>query len=253
MVGQMHWVLDDDFDVRQHVREVGAPGDRSLQAVLGMASSSATTAFDPARPLWDALLVTGLVDETAVVVIRAHHALADGVRVIEMMAHLVDLEPDANDAPLPPLPPRRSRAARVVDEVVTGVGHSALTRQRRANAAARTLLHSSLAPISAAARVGAYATSVGRNFGAEGSGASPLLAKRGRDRCFKVLDLSLSEIRACARGHGVTVNDVYLVGVAGGMVAYHEACGAQVDDVPMSMPIDVSQAGEAARERPTAQ
>ena len=59
-----------------------------------MASESATAPFDSARPLWDATLVTGVADGRAVLLLRLHHAIADGVRALHMMAHLLDLEPD---------------------------------------------------------------------------------------------------------------------------------------------------------------
>ena len=59
-LGHARWVHDEQFDVTDHVRRVGAPGDASFDAVLAMAAESATAPFDPARPLWDATLVTGV-------------------------------------------------------------------------------------------------------------------------------------------------------------------------------------------------
>ena len=57
--GRAKWVQDDKFDVSDHLRSVGAPGDGSVAAAISMAGDSSTAPFDPARPLWDATLVTG--------------------------------------------------------------------------------------------------------------------------------------------------------------------------------------------------
>jgi diacylglycerol O-acyltransferase len=49
-------------------------------------------------------------------------------------------------------------------------------------------------------------------------------------------------MRRCAKAGSATVNDVFLAGLLGGMRRYHEACGAPIDDIPISFPIDVSGA-----------
>lgn len=241
-LGQPQWVTDDHFDVLDHVRQVGAPRDRSLEAVLAMASTTATAAFDPARPLWDASLITGLADEKAVLFLRVHHAVADGVRAIHMMAHLLDLEPAPSKAELPVLEQRGSSLRRVSTRLARTTSQAVLAQQLRARDAARASLRSTLRPITSTSSAATYVRSAMRAFGTGGATPSPLLQSRSRARKFDTLEFPLEDMRSCAKAGSATVNDVFLAGLLGGMRKYHEAFGAPIDDTPLSFPIDVSGA-----------
>lgn len=242
-VGVAHWVPDDDFDVLDHVRQVGAPEDGSLRAVLDMASAAAATPFDPARALWDAVLVTGLDDGSAVVLIRVHHAIADGVRILEMMANLVDLEPNPAKPELPALEQHGSSLTRRSERMVHTTSQTALAHQRQAITASGMILRSALRPVTSIAHAATYTRSAVRTFSSGGASPSPLLKSRSRSRTFGVLELPLDAMRECARTHSATVNDVFLAGLVGGMSRYHEAWGTPVEAIPISFPIDVGEAG----------
>jgi diacylglycerol O-acyltransferase len=242
-LGQAQWVPDDHFEVLDHVRQVGAPGDGSLDAVLAMASASATAPFDPARALWDAVLVTGLKDGTTVVLVRVHHAIADGVRLIQMMAHLLDLEPDPAKPDLPTLEQRGASLTRTSERLVHTASQTALTHQRRALHASRAMLRSVIDPVGSVSGAASYTRSAVRTYGSGGATPSPLLQSRSRTRTFGILELGLDQMRSCAKASSATVNDVFLAGLIGGMGRYHEAFGATVNDIPVSFPINV--AGDA--------
>lgn len=241
-----HWVPDDDFDVLDHVRQAGAPADRSLRAVLDMAATGAATAFDPARALWDAVLVTGLDDGSAVVLLRMHHAIADGVRVLEMMAHLVDLEPNPEKPELPTLERRGSSLIRRSEQAVHSSSQTALAHQRQILAASRAIARSALRPVSTATRAATYVRSAARTFSTGGASPSSLLSARSRGRRFAVLELRLDDVRQAARTHSATVNDIFLAGLTDGLTRYHESQGVTVDAIPISLPIDVSGDGPSA-------
>lgn len=239
-LGMSHWVPDDDFDVRDHLRQVGAPGDRSLRSVLDMASASAATPFDPARALWDAVLVTGLKDRSAVVLIRVHHAIADGVRILEMMAHLVDLEPDPAKPDLPALEPRGSSLTRRSERMVHTTSQTALAHQRQAVGASQMMMSSTLHPLTSTVNAATYARSAVRAFSSDGAGPSGLLKSRSRGRTFGAIEFPLDAARRCAKSHSATVNDVFLSALVDGMSRYHDSCGAPVDFIPVAFPIDIS-------------
>ena len=239
-LGQPHWVTDDHFQVLDHVRQAGAPGDRSLDAALSMASASATVPFDPARPLWDALMVSGLEDGRAVVFLRVHHAVADGVRALHMMANLLDLEPDPSKPELPVLEQHGSSLGRASGRAVRTASQTVLSQQLRVRDTALATVHSLMRPVSSALDATAYVRSANRAMGSGGATPSPLLQSRSRSRRFGILELPLDDMRRCAKAGSATVNDVFLAGLLGGMRRYHEACGASVGDSPISFPIDVS-------------
>jgi diacylglycerol O-acyltransferase len=238
---QSEWVNDDHFDLAYHVRFIGAPGDRSLQAALAMASNGATAPFDSARPLWEAVLVKGLEDGRAVLLLRAHHAIADGVRAIHMLANLLDLEPNPAKGDVQEreeLPAtRNSKFAR---GLARGTSHAVVTNQRRAELLAQATVNTAIRPVGVVTDGATYAKSALRTFDRGQAEPSPLLRSRSRGRKFGTLEIPLDSMREAAKANAATVNDVFLAGLLGGFGKYHVALGQQCQDVPISFPIDVS-------------
>jgi hypothetical protein len=69
---------------------------------------------------------------------------------------------------------------------------------------------------------------------------SPLwTGRRSLGRHFEAVSLDLDGLKATAKALGGTVNDVYVTGIAGAAGAYHRAHGVEVDDLRMSMPVNL--------------
>lgn len=238
--GRASWVDDDAFDPAYHLRGIGAPGDRSLDAALEWASGASTVPFDPARPLWDAVLVERLVGGGAVVVIRAHHAIADGVRAIQMMATLLDLEPSP---PSPPPRPDVNDAPTVLSpdiaQVLRAAGRAWVTNPLQMGALASSVFGASLHPMRAVADTTSYVRSALRTVDRAHAEPSKLLSGRSSSRRFMTLEVSLDAMKATAKANAVTVNDVYLTGLLGGMRRYHEAFDLEAADVALALPINI--------------
>lgn len=241
MISRNEWAVDEKFDLGYHVRFVGAPGDGSLSAALSMASYGSTAPFDRARPLWDAMLVEGLSDGRAVLILRAHHAIADGVRAIHMLANLLDLEPNPPAAE-PPLAAKipAARTATLADELARGTAQAIVTRQQRVEWLASATLRFATQPTSTLAKTAAYAKSALRTFDNGGAKASPLLRARSRARRFETLEFPLDALRRAAKTNSATVNDAFLAGLLGGFARYHDTFGQPVQDIPLSLPMNVS-------------
>jgi diacylglycerol O-acyltransferase / wax synthase len=245
--GRATWVDDDAFDPSFHLRRIGAPGDGTLAAALAWASGGATAPFDPARPLWDAVMVERLVDGRALVWIRAHHAIADGVRAMQMMAGLLDLEPS------PPVPPADAEApdagsalSPAAAQLVRSVSRAWVTNPRRAVSRSRSLWGASLHPLHAVTSSTSYVRSALRTMDRGDAEPSPLLSERSGSRRFVTVEVPLKAIKVAARTHGVTLNDVYLTALVGGLRKYHEASGSPVGDVALALPIDLADQDEHA-------
>jgi diacylglycerol O-acyltransferase len=239
--GRNEWAVDEEFDLAYHVRFVGAPGDGSLSATLAMASFGSTAPFDTARPLWDASLVEGLDDGRAVLILRAHHAIADGVRAIHMLANLLDLEPNpsANEAQsLAQVPDLQH--SRFTDALTRGAAQSIATRQERVEWLTRAAVNLATRPAGAIAETTAYARSALRTFDSGHAKPSPLLQTRSRARRFESLDLSLETLQRVGKANSATVNDVFLAGLLGGFAKYQGTFGMPIRDVPLSLPMNVS-------------
>lgn len=89
------WVDDPDFDIRSHVRAVACsePGDE--QALLDTALSVIVAPLRRNAPLWSAVLITGPTEGRKALVVVLHHALADGVGGLAILANLIDAPVDA--------------------------------------------------------------------------------------------------------------------------------------------------------------
>ena len=84
------WEEDPYFDVSTHVRHVRAAHPSDLRAVLDLAQSMAPMAFDPTRPLWEAIVVDGVIGGKAALIMRVHHAVIDGVGGLLVAATMMD-------------------------------------------------------------------------------------------------------------------------------------------------------------------
>ena len=88
-LGHPVWVEDPEFDLRRHVsrRMVDAPGGaRELAAVVAEFSG---TALARDRPLWELLVVDGLAGGRSAVVVKLHHAVADGSAAVALLQSVV--------------------------------------------------------------------------------------------------------------------------------------------------------------------
>ncbi len=87
------WRENCDVDFTYHIRpfQLAAPGGRrELDEAIGQIAG---TPLDRDRPLWEMYFVEGLANDRIAVVVKIHHALADGVASANLMAHGMDLMP----------------------------------------------------------------------------------------------------------------------------------------------------------------
>lgn len=87
------WRENCEVDFEYHIRpwQLDPPGGRrELDEAIGKIAS---TPLDRAHPLWEMYFVEGLANDRIAVVLKIHHALADGVASANLMAHGMDLMP----------------------------------------------------------------------------------------------------------------------------------------------------------------
>ena len=104
--GRPRWVCTPDFDVDLHLRRMVAPPPATVRSVLDLAQVMGTTESDPALPLWEAVVVEGLADGQAALVVKLHHVVVDGIGGLAVATRLLD----THRRPRPPRPARRPPA-----------------------------------------------------------------------------------------------------------------------------------------------
>lgn len=203
---------DVRVDLERQVRVLdpvdGFDGLESLCAGL-MVTPMATD-----RPLWELLLVPGVAPGRVGIVLRIHHAMADGIAAVQLVEALLAAEVDADAT--------RSRSRR---------GPEAPSARPSLGTRLRTFTSG----------VGRTATMLRRSMG-----ATPLLGPIGRDRGVAFVDAPTAALSEGARTQGATLNDALLAAVAGAVEAALRERGTAVPPaLPVSVPVALGERGRS--------
>lgn len=262
------WQHDPHFDISRHLRRVELPAPADVEQLEEYVAQQRSRPIDRDRPLWDVTLVDSvrLTDGTegSALVARFHHAIADGVRMTQVMLSLCDTDDPGVSAMV-----GRARGEHGVWSVATGV----------AGAAAEAVVDSARAIAKATASVlreGTTALESGLEVGlqlvrqpgrlidafeslgidnrlANTTGSVAKLALRGtsvrtvwsgtpgmRKAVAWSPPLSLPEVKAIGRHYDASVNDVLLTAVGGGLRRYLHAHGDEsVPEVEWMVPVNL--------------
>jgi WS/DGAT/MGAT family acyltransferase len=213
--GRPVWVDDAAFDIARHVTtvECEAPGDE--EALLRTALPWYTTPLPPDRPLWRAVVVTGLRGGEVAMVLVLHHVLADGIGGLAVLTSLVDGGPTPAAVPFPtPVPSRRALAA------------DAWSARLRAGARVRAGVRGARAAT----------TELGRGRPPKAEPCS-LLRPLHAELRIALTRVDLAALRGAAKAHGATINDAVLVAVTGALRDLLARRGEQVSHLVVSVPV----------------
>ena len=90
-----YWIEDPDFDIDYHVRHHAVPYPGTPEQLGDTVARIHARALDRSRPLWELYVIEG-VDEGRLIAqfTKVHHAAIDGIAGAQMLAALLDLDPD---------------------------------------------------------------------------------------------------------------------------------------------------------------
>jgi diacylglycerol O-acyltransferase / wax synthase len=222
--GRPVWVDDPAFDVRDHVRQQRCPPPGDEQALLDLVADAVTARLPMSRPLWAAIIVTGLTGHAAALIVVLHHVLADGIGGLAVLASLADgAGAPPGGVTVPPPPPGGIPAPPPSPGALA------------ADAWAGRLLGLRRLP---------HARGVIRRSAAELGGRVPARAPRcslnrptGPRRRIAVVTADLDRVRALAHRHGGTVNDVMLAAIAGSLGRLLASRGEPLPELVVSVPV----------------
>jgi len=213
-------VLDDHY-----VRQQLAPGATFDDAVK-FAETWVHVPFDRSRPLWGLALLTGLADGKAAVVIKVHHAIADGMGMVLMLGAFTDFE--RNPAPrLVELPDEEDD--RKVFSSVERVGHKVRTAATKA----------AKAPLDSTASFFATIRSAIRLVTPHRTPHSSLMTERSGQLQMETRRLPYDVFKAQAEASGVSMNDLFVSVMADAITDYHEELGTSCPMIRVHMPVDI--------------
>lgn len=243
-----YWEDDPNFDPDRHVHEVAlpAPGD-DLQLGAEVARIHERP-LDRRRPLWELFLIQGLAGGRAALYAKVHHACVDGVLAAELLAALLDLQPEGSTPPAPPEEQKETRPE-LLPMLTRGVSRFALHPVRSAEALVRTAGHLDQLPV-----IGglpgvrevsrAVRTVLGQRQPADAGPQTlpprtPFNAPISQHRAFAFGSLPLEDVKKVRRALGVSVNDVVMAMCTGALRQWlidHDA----LPDRPLTACVPVS-------------
>jgi WS/DGAT/MGAT family acyltransferase len=240
---QAVWVDDDHFTLSYHVRHAALPRPGDDEQLKQLTARIMSQQLDRGKPLWELWVIEGLADGRFALLVKTHHAIADGISAFDLFSALVSPTPeDAIEEPRPWVPRPAPTGARLLAD---GVARQAATPV--------TVAQRMLAMASDPAGVGASTrASLRALLDLAGAGASlppptPLNQPISAHRTFDWLTLELDRVRAVKARLGGTVNDVALATVAGGLHHFLRGRGADVRDLALRVVVPVSVRSEDER------
>jgi diacylglycerol O-acyltransferase / wax synthase len=224
------WIDASSVDIAEHVRvfPLGAPADESR--LLLACEELRRRRLNRSRPLWEMWFLPGLPDGRVGLLMKLHHAIADGVAGVAALVAFVDLVPDppgTSATPWTPAPMPSTRALladnlrrrlRAIGRTFTGLDHPVDTVRQ--------------------ARLGWPAV---RETFAEGRAPRTSLNQRvGWHRSFALIRSDLALVKRIAHAHDAKVNDVLMVVLAGGLRELLLGRGERVDGLVLRAFVPVS-------------
>ena len=220
--GRPVWVDDLDFRIDRQIRALPcrAPGDD--RALFDTALSVIMEPLSRHAPLWSVVLITGLADGSAAVVVVLHHVLADGLGGLNVLAALVD--PGSPPATISFPRPRPAASSLAHDDAW-------LTR------------FSSIRQAAGSWRLMRRAMSAGGGFRPDPAAPCSLIRRTGPRRRLAVVRLDRAPLASAAHRYGATTNDAVLVAVGAALHKDLLSRGESVDPIVITVPVSGRRPG----------
>ena len=222
--GRRHYWVNAWPDLELHIRLIDP-----VEGLVGLERKCAqlmTVPLSLDRPPWELLVVPGASAGKLGVVLRIHHAIADGAAAVAIVQQLfggaevdgqrsVDSAHSPSDGPSAP-----ARAGRV--------GHHPRHRFRKIGFGLRRML----------------TTLAGKSIG-----STVLLGDRGPQRGVVFVDANIRALKTRMRPLGATVNDALLAAAAAAFVATLSAVGEPLPaELPVSIPVALRRQGTSGNQ-----
>ncbi|SCK14303.1 Diacylglycerol O-acyltransferase [Streptomyces sp. ScaeMP-e48] len=204
-VGGAAWTVDKDFDVHRHVHRVAVADGDFMAGATRLAGELMEQPLGRGLPPWQMYLIGGADDGPFAVLVKLHHALADGMRAVAIGAGIFDeiaataSRPGARGRPaVPPrswLPDPREVAGMALGRI---------------------------GEVGRALGVGASVVRAGR---LDLRGDTAFTAPSSGTRRLATADLDATALQRIRRAEGGTANDILLAVVAGALRRWMEERG----------------------------
>ena len=241
-LGDPVWIEDDDIDIDYHVRHVLLPQPGTMEQLDTLVARLHSSALDRSRPLWEIYVIEGLQNGQIGYYNKIHHSGIDGKAGTELANVLYELTPE----PRVFEPPARRQ---------TGSYQLGITEMFEAglrNAATQYAKLAQMWPKAAEVMndlAGAATRLADRSQGgAQNVRPAPrTLFNVGitNQRSFAGMQIPLADMKALAKCHGATLNDIVMAVCAGGVRKFLEVRTALPDEpLQAGVPASLREPGD---------
>ncbi|MBM7118937.1 WS/DGAT/MGAT family O-acyltransferase [Archangium primigenium] len=230
------WEDVPDFALEAHLRRTRLEAPGGPEALAPRVGESMSTPLDPARPLWELHLFDGYASGSALLV-RVHHAIADGIALGRVLMSLTDASADG------------ARRPPDFEEPTPGPGtwgrlwRGALKVADSTQAAWKRggeLWAEPIQLMDLAVEGARGASAVSRLLTLPRDPPSPFTGRLGRaKRVAWSRPVPLEQVREIGHGTGSTANDVLMAVVAGALRRYMRARGVPTQDLRAVVPVNL--------------
>ncbi len=259
--GKDEWVEDPDFDIHRLVTVHDLPGAGGRTELQEFLEARFVEPIPMDGPLWRAHILQG--KDFGAVMIRFHHAIADGTALARVLIELTTDTPQQG-YDYPEVDENRIHPADLPSAVEAPPTGRA--RRRKRDIALKTVSQAATLPVAAGVRVteatgrlvemldldragSMVATISDHGVGTADTldkllvGTAPNVVLFGQAGLAKRADWApahdLAAVKRAAKSRGATVNDLMLAGLAGGLRRYLEGRGERFADVMTMIPVNL--------------
>ena len=228
-----YWINDEDFDLNFHLRHIALPGPGTIEQLAEQTARIIARPCDRSRPLWEVYVIEGLESGDFAILTKVHHATVDGALGVEMLMMMLDADPAGDEIPEDTGAWRGESKPSDLEML----GRTAVSFMRKPGRAARAQLRAMqhMAEVSRNKGVSAYIGAVrdqlpasfgGRDHGDRDPGpavsapTTPWNKSITPHRRLALRSTPLDTVKALKSDLGVTLNDVVMAVVAGGLREY---------------------------------
>ncbi len=208
------FVEDPDFDLEYHVRRVAVPAPGSYREMCEVISEITSWPLNMERPLWQSWVMEGLEGGKIASVNKVHHAIADGVASARLLMRFFTNEPGGTVPPPgepwepEPIPSTASLITKAMFELPGTLmqevprNYRAIQRTRESRAAQKASGDVINVP------------------GPTDVAPTPFNKPLTPHRSYACHTFALKDIKTIRAAFNVTINDVFLAVVSGGLRRY---------------------------------
>lgn len=237
------WVDDPTFDIAHHVRTATLPSPGSEASLRELCAGLMATPLPRDRPLWEIWLIDGLEDGRVAMMEKLHHSMADGLAGVELVTVLFDLDrhparDESPPRPWDPIPPPRQRSV-----IARDLGRRAIVPLHLVANGVGVVRH----PMGVGRDVAHYAAALSSVVTCQSIAPSlSLNAPVGKGRQVVFVRQPLDDLHKLAGHFGVTLNDLLLAAVAGGVRCLMCARGERTEGrtVQVLVPVGADHHGD---------